>query len=151
MKAIRFHEHGGPDVLKYEDAPEPELLADEVLVRVKTCALNHLDVWVRGGVPGWRIPMPHILGSDVSGEVAAVGSLVRRTKPGERVLLCPGISCGQCEMCFRGLDSACRQFTVLGVLVNGGYAEYVKAPAANVIPIPGDLSLTMPPLCRWYS
>jgi len=140
MKAIRFHEHGGPEVLKYEDASDPKILANEVLVKVRACALNHLDVWVRGGVRGWRIQMPHIVGSDISGEVAEVGSLVTRVKPGDRVLLCPGISCGQCEMCFKGLDSACRQFTVFGVFVDGGYAEYVKAPASNVIPIPADLS-----------
>ena len=139
MKAIRFHQHGGLEVLKYEDAPEPKILPNEVLVKVKACALNHLDVWVRRGVLGWRIPMPHIVGADVSGEVAEDGSLVTRIKPGERVLLCPGVSCGQCEMCFRGLDSACRQFTVLGVFIDGGYAEYVKAPEMNVLPIPGDL------------
>ena len=139
MKAIRFHQHGGPEVLKYEDAPEPKILANEVLVKVKACALNHLDVWIRGGVPGWRIPMPHIVGADISGEVAEVGSLVTRVKPGDRVLLCPGVSCGQCEMCFKGLDSACRQFTVFGVFVDGGYAEYVKSPEMNVLPIPGDL------------
>jgi NADPH:quinone reductase-like Zn-dependent oxidoreductase len=140
MKAIRFHEHGGPEVLRYEDAPTPEIQANEVLVKVKACALNHLDVWVRGGVPGWRIPLPHIVGADVSGEVAEVGPLVRRVKPGDRVLLSPGVSCGQCEMCFKGLDSACRQFTVRGAFVDGGYAEYAKSVEMNVLPIPGDLS-----------
>ena len=140
MKAIRFHQHGGPEVLKYEEAPDPKIVANEVMVEVKACALNHLDVWIREGVPGWRIPLPHIAGSDVSGVVAEVGSLVTRVKQGDRVLLCPGLSCGQCEMCFKGLDSACRQFTVLGVFVDGGYANYVKAPEMNVLPIPGDLS-----------
>jgi len=140
MKAMRFHEHGGPEVLKYEDAPDPEILANEVLVKVRACALNHLDLWVRGGVPGWRIPLPHIVGADVSGEVAEVGSLVARVKPGDRVLLSPGVSCGQCEMCFKGLDSACRQFTVMGVFNDGGYAQYVKSREMNVIPIPDDLS-----------
>ncbi|HZP01491.1 MAG TPA: zinc-binding dehydrogenase [Terriglobia bacterium] len=140
MKAVRFHEHGGVDVLKYEDAPEPAIRPNEVLVRVKACALNHLDLWMRQGVREWQLPMPHILGSDVSGEVAAVGALVTRVKPGERVLLCPGISCGQCEACFKGRDSACRQYTIFGVFVDGGYAEYVKSPEVNIIPIPGDLS-----------
>jgi NADPH:quinone reductase-like Zn-dependent oxidoreductase len=140
MKAVRFHEHGGVDVLKYEDAPEPAIRPNEVLVRVKACALNHLDLWMRQGVREWQLPMPHILGSDISGEVAAVGALVTRVKPGERVLLCPGISCGQCEACFKGLDSACRQYTIFGVFVDGGYAEYVKSPEVNIIPIPGDLS-----------
>jgi len=140
MKAVRFHQHGGPEVLTYEDAPVPTIQAHEVLVKVKACALNHLDVWLRGGVPGWLLRMPHIVGSDISGEVAGIGSLVTRVRLGDRALLAPGISCGQCEMCFKGLDSACRQFTVFGVFVDGGYAEYVKSPAMNVVPIPGDLS-----------
>src|ERR1039458_7352795 len=139
MKAIRFHQHGGPEVLKYEDAPEPTILASQVMVKVKACALNNLDVWVRGGVPGWRISMPHIVGADVSGEVAEVGSLVTRLKPGDRVLLSPGVSCGQCEMCFQGLDSACRQFTVRGVFNDGGYAEYAKCAEMDVISISWDL------------
>jgi NADPH:quinone reductase-like Zn-dependent oxidoreductase len=140
MKAVRFHEHGGPDVLKHENAPEPEIQPNEVLVKVKACALNHLDLWVRSGVRAWKLPMPHIVGSDISGEVAQVGALVTNTKVGDRVLLSPGISCGQCEACWKGLDSACRTFTIFGVMVDGGYAEYVKSPAANVIPIPGDLN-----------
>ena len=140
MQAVRFHEHGGPEVLKYEEAPDPKLAANEVLVRVRACALNHLDLWIRRGVSDWKLPLPHIAGSDVSGEVAEVGSQVKRVKAGERVLLCPGISCGQCEACFDGRDSACRNYTVLGVFVDGGYAELVKAPEVNVIPIPGDLS-----------
>ena len=140
MQAVRFHEHGGLEVLKYEAAPDPKLAADEVLIRVKACGLNHLDLWLRQGVSDWKIPLPHIEGSDVSGEVAEVGSLVKRVKSGERVLLCPGISCGQCEACFKGLDSACRNYTVLGVFVDGGYAELVKVPEVDVIPIPGDLS-----------
>lgn len=140
MKAVRFHEHGGVDVLKYEDAPEPTIQGNEVLVRVKACALNHLDLWLRMGVRDWKLPMPHILGGDISGEVAEVGALVTRVKPGDRVLLCPGISCGQCEACFKGLDSACRQYSLFGVLVDGGYAEYVKSPEVNVVTIPGDLS-----------
>ena len=139
MKAVRFHEHGSLDVLKYEDAPEPEIQPNEVLVKVKACALNHLDLWVRSGVRAWKLPMPHIVGSDISGEVAQVGALVDNTKVGDRVLLAPGISCGQCEACWKGLDSACRSFTIFGVMVDGGYAEYVKSPAMNVIPIPGDL------------
>ena len=140
MRAVRFHEHGGLEVLKYEEAPEPKIDANEVVVKVKACALNHLDLWLRQGVSDWKLPLPHILGSDISGEVAEVGSDVKGVKTGERVLLCPGISCGKCEMCFKGLDSACRSYTLFGVFVDGGYAEYVKSPEVNVIPIPGDLS-----------
>jgi NADPH:quinone reductase-like Zn-dependent oxidoreductase len=140
MKAVQFHEHGGLDVLKYEDAPEPEIQPNEVLVKVKACALNHLDLWLRAGVRAWKLPMPHIVGSDISGEVAQLGTLVTNAKVGDRVLLAPGISCGQCEACWKGLDSACRSYTLFGVMVDGGYAEYVKSPATNVIPIPGDLN-----------
>jgi NADPH:quinone reductase-like Zn-dependent oxidoreductase len=140
MKAVRFHQHGGPEVLQYEDAPDPKIAPDEVLIRVKACALNHLDLWLRNGVRSWQLPMPHILGSDVSGEVAEVGSLVTACKVGDRVLLNPGLCCGQCEACSKGLDSACRSYTLFGVMVDGGYAEYVRAPLRNVIPIPGGLS-----------
>ncbi|TAM82560.1 MAG: alcohol dehydrogenase [Acidobacteria bacterium] len=140
MKAIRFHEHGGVGVLKYEDGPEPDIQPTEVLVKVKACALNHLDLWVRNGVRAWKLPMPHIVGSDISGEVAQVGALVTNAKAGDRILLAPGISCGQCEACLKGLDSACRSYTIFGVMVDGGYAEYVKSPAVNVVPIPGDLN-----------
>jgi NADPH:quinone reductase-like Zn-dependent oxidoreductase len=139
MYAVRFHEHGGVDVLKYEVAPDPKIQANEVLVKVKACALNHLDLWVRQGVSDWKLQLPRIAGSDISGEVAEAGPLVTHVKPGDRVLLAPGISCGQCEMCFKGLDSACRSFTIFGVFVDGGYAEYVKSPGANAIPIPGGL------------
>jgi NADPH:quinone reductase-like Zn-dependent oxidoreductase len=140
MKAVRFHENGGLEVLKYEDAPDPRIQANEVLVKVKACALNHLDLFLRGGVRSWALAMPHIVGSDISGVVAEVGSLVTRLKPGDRVLLAPGISCGQCEMCWKGLDSACRSYTLFGVMADGGYAEYVKSPEVNAIPIPADFS-----------
>jgi NADPH:quinone reductase-like Zn-dependent oxidoreductase len=140
MKAVRFHEHGSIDVLKYEDAPDHKIEANEILVKVRACALNHLDLWLRRGVASWKLPRPHIVGSDISGEVVEVGSLVKRVKIGDGVLLSPGISCGQCEQCFKGLDSACRSYTLFGVMVDGGYAEYVKSPEMNGIPIPGDLS-----------
>lgn len=140
MKAVRFHEYGGPEVLKYEDAPDPKIEANEVLVKVRACALNHVDLWLRQGATGWKLALPHIVGSDISGEAAEAGSLVKRVKPGDRVLLAPGVSCGQCEMCAKGFDNACRRYTLFGVMVDGGYAEYVKSPEANVIPIPGDLS-----------
>src|SRR5277367_2916018 len=99
MKAIRFHEHGGPEVLKYEDAPEPVLRANEVLVRVKACALNRLDLWVRTGLPNVPIPLPHIPGSDVAGEVAQIGSEVTTVKVGQKVVLAPGVTCGNCAAC----------------------------------------------------
>jgi NADPH:quinone reductase-like Zn-dependent oxidoreductase len=139
MKAIIFSEHGGPEVLRYAEVPEPKIGADEVLVRVRACALNHLDLWARRGMPGITIPMPHILGSDIAGEVARVGERVSGVHTGERVLLSPGISCGHCVYCLRGDDNFCRQYTLFGYKVDGGYAEYVASPAVNVIPMPANL------------
>ena len=140
MKAIVFHQHGGPEVLRYEDAPDPQIKANEVLVRVRACALNHLDLWVRRGLPGVPIPLPHIPGSDISGEVEKIGELVTRVKVGQKVLLAPGQSCGQCAACLGGADNLCRKYTNFGYLVDGGCAELVKSPEVNCISIPGDLS-----------
>ena len=140
MKAIVFSQHGGPEVLRYTDAPNPQIGPAEVLVRVRACALNHLDLWVRRGLPGIQFPLPHIPGSDISGEVAEIGNLVTRVKVGQKVLLAPGLSCGQCPACLGGADNECRKYTNLGYMVDGGCAEFVKAPEVNAIPIPGDLS-----------
>jgi NADPH:quinone reductase-like Zn-dependent oxidoreductase len=139
MKAVRIHEYGGPEVLKYEDIEVPTPRADEVLIRVKACALNHLDLWIRQGMPKVKT-LPHILGSDNAGEVAAVGDLCWRVKPGQRVLIAPGVSCRQCEFCVSGLDNQCRQYTLFGNGVLGGNREYMTAPEYAVIPIPDNLS-----------
>src|SRR3954471_3664017 len=90
MKVARIHQHGGPEALVYEDAPEPVIRANQALIRVRACALNHLDLFVRAGIPGLKFPMPHVLGSDIAGEVVEVGDLCERVKPGWRVLLSPG-------------------------------------------------------------
>ena len=138
MKAIRFHQFGGPEVLKYEDAPDPELRKDQVLVRVRACALNHLDLWVRKGLPG--VKLPHINGSDIAGEVAAVGEYVLSVRPGQRVLLAPMVYCNHCEQCTAGQQSLCRAFTVLGNGMDGGDAEFIAIPEVNVIPIPASMT-----------
>ena len=140
MKAVAFSQHGGPEVLRYTDVAEPKVSSTEVLVRVRACALNHLDLWVRRGLPGVQIPMPHIPGSDIAGEVAQVGELVTHVRVGQRVLLAPGLSCGQCLACSAGVDNQCRRYTIFGYMVDGGCAEFVRSPEVNVIPIPGDLS-----------
>ncbi|MFB3828769.1 MAG: zinc-binding dehydrogenase [Bryobacteraceae bacterium] len=140
MKVARIHHHGGPDALVYEDAAEPRIRADEILLRVRACALNHLDLWVRQGLPGVRIPMPHVLGSDIAGEVAAVGELCGRVKPGWRVLLSPGLSCRQCGECVAGRDNFCRSYTLFGYGVDGGNAELMAAPEYAAIPIPEEMS-----------
>ena len=139
MKAARIHQHGGTDVLVYEEVPEPKIQANEVLVRVRACALNHLDLFVRAGIPGMKFTMPHILGSDIAGEVVAVGELCERVKPGWRVLLSPGTSCRQCEQCLLGQDNLCRRFTMFGYARDGGNTELLAAPEYAVIPIPDDL------------
>jgi NADPH:quinone reductase-like Zn-dependent oxidoreductase len=140
MKAARIHQHGGPEVLVYEDVPEPRIKANEILLRVRACALNHLDLWVRAGIPGMRFEMPHILGSDIAGEVVAAGELCQRVKPGWRVLLSPGLSCRQCTQCISGNDNLCRQYTMFGYRADGGNAEYLAAPEYSAIQIPDALS-----------
>ena len=140
MKAILFRAHGGPEVLEYADAPKPEVRHGEVLVRVRACALNHLDIWVRGGLPGVNFPLPHIPGSDIAGEIAEIGPGVTTVRVGQKVVLAPGVSCGKCAACVAGLDNRCRDFTNLGYLIDGGCAEFVRAPEVNCLPYPENLS-----------
>jgi NADPH:quinone reductase-like Zn-dependent oxidoreductase len=139
MKAVRMYRHGGPDVLTYEDVPDPAIRSDQVLVRVRACALNRLDLFVRAGIPGKQFPMPHILGSDIAGEVVQAGDLCERVKPGWRVILSPGLSCRQCEACLLGNDNLCRRYTVFGLGLDGGNAGLVAAPEYSVLEIPDDL------------
>lgn len=140
MRAVRFHAHGGPEVLALETAPDPEPRAGQVVVRVHACALNHLDLWQRRGLDRVTIPFPHISGADVSGEVAeAPGG---EFAAGTRVLLQPGLSCGRCEACVAGRDNTCADYDVLGYRSDGGYAEYVRVPAVNVVPMPASVSYT---------
>jgi NADPH:quinone reductase-like Zn-dependent oxidoreductase len=140
VKAIVFEKHGGPEVLRYVDAPDPVINANEVLVRVKACALNHLDLWVRRGLLGVAIPLPHIPGSDVAGEVAEIGAGVTTVRPGQKVILAPGVTCGKCPACISGHDNRCRSFTNLGYMIDGGCAEFVKVPEVNCLPYPENLS-----------
>lgn len=136
MKAVRFHEHGGPDVLRYEEAPDPEPRPGRAIVRVRACALNHLDLWYRRGIERVTIPLPHIPGSDIAGEVMDGGGFAA---PGTRVLLQPGLSCGACAACREGRDSLCPSYDVLGLMSDGGYAELVSVPVDNLVPIPDHI------------
>lgn len=138
MKAIRIHEHGGPEVLRYEDVADPVVRENEVLVRVKACALNHLDLFVRQGIPG--VPLPQILGSDISGDVVQTGSYITDINPGTRVLLAPMWFCGHCEACLRGEQNFCPQFSVLGYRVAGGNCELISVQRHSVIPFPETLT-----------
>jgi len=140
MRAILFEQHGGPEVLKFTEAADPQIKANEVLVEVRACALNHLDVWVRGGLPGIKIPLPHILGNDVAGVVREAGELVAWVKPGDEVMVQPGISCGHCAECFAGRDNMCDDYDIIGYRRNGGYAELLSVPGINLIPKPQRLS-----------
>lgn len=137
MKAVRIHEFGGPEVLRYEDVPDPQPRKDQVLVHIRACALNHLDIFVRAGIPG--VTLPHILGSDIAGEIVEVGEYISDFRPGQRVLLAPMHFCNHCAKCEAGIQNLCREFTVLGNAVDGGNCELIAIPAVNVIPIPDSL------------
>ena len=140
MNAVVFHRHGGADTLVYEEAPLPTVGPGDVLVRVKACALNHLDIWIREGIPAFTVPLPHIGGSDVAGIVERVGAGVTGVGLGDRVFVAPGLSCWACEFCLSGRDNLCTSYHILGTRVNGGMAEFVVVPAVNVLPIPPGLS-----------
>ena len=140
MKAVRVHKHGGLDVLVYESIPTPKIQQNEVLIEVKACALNHLDIWTRKGLPGIKLPLPIVPGSDISGVVCEVGKLVSGVKEGDKVVLAPGVSCGECKACLAGEDNLCPDYSILGFKRDGGYAEFVKVPSSNVIPMPEVLT-----------
>ena len=139
MKAVYINEHGDIDRLKYGELPDPVPQGDEVVVRVRACGVNHLDLWVRRGLPFLRVKFPFVVGTDIAGEVAAVGPAAAAVEVGSRVVLNPGISCGGCERCLSGVDNLCPKYELLGNTRPGGYAELVKVPAQNLVPLPDDL------------
>jgi len=141
MKAVLLNQFGGPENLSFGEFHDPVALDGEVVVRVRACALNHLDLFVREGVPAYRIRLPHILGSDIAGEIHSTGPKVEGLTPGDRVFLSPGVSCFECEFCLTGRDNLCGTYGVLGAKGgHGGYAEFVKVPARNALPLPRSLS-----------
>jgi len=137
MKAAIIREFGGPEVLHYEEIPDPQLHKDQVLVRVRACAMNHLDLWVRKGLPG--VKLPHILGSDIAGEIVETGDYVTGWKPGQRVIVAPLHFCSHCEQCVAGRQNLCREFTVLGNAVDGGNCELIAVPQVSLTAIPDAL------------
>ncbi len=139
MRAVVIHEHGDLEVLRLEDRPAPACPADHVLVDVRAVGLNHLDTWVRRGVPGHEFPLPMIPGCDFAGVVSKVGDAVRGVSVGDRVLAAPGLSCGRCGSCAAGDDHLCRHYGILGETTDGGCAEQAALPAVNAIPIPENL------------
>src|SRR5256885_9746525 len=138
MKAVVFERFGGPEVLEAREVPDPSPRAGEVVVRVRACGINHLDLWVRSGLPGLDPEMPHILGNDVVGEVIEAGEDVAGPRPGERVWVHPTLSCGACPACVAGEDNLCRHYDVLGRRRNGGYPRAGPGPPANCPPAPGQ-------------
>jgi len=136
MKAVRFHRHGGPEVLQFEEAPDPAPNSDEALVKVKACALNHLDLWARNGLPNVAISMPHISGCDISGVVEWVPPEEKRFGKGDEVIVNPGLGCGRCDRCLSGRDNQCRDYTIIGYGTDGGYAELVKVRRTHLIEKP---------------
>lgn len=156
MKAVIFNQHGGPEVLQFTEVPDPKINATEVLIEVRACAMNRLDVWTRNGLPGIKIPLPHILGCDVAGVVREAGELVTWAKPGDEVMIHPGVSCGHCAECLAGHDNMCDDYDIIGYRRDGGYAELVAVPGVNVIPKPKNLgwpeaaALPLVTLTAWH-
>ncbi len=140
MKAAFFREHGGLEAIRYGDMPDPEPGPGQVRIRIRAGALNHLDIFVRVGIPGLSLPLPHVMGSDGAGVVDAAGPGVTRLAPGDEVVLNPGIHCGSCEFCLRGEHSLCASFHLLGEHVWGTFAEYIVVPEINAYPKPEVLT-----------
>ncbi len=143
MKAVLFREHGGPDVLRYEDVDDPTIGPTDVLLRVKGIGCNYNDIWARLGLPGVKFDLPHISGSDAAGEVVAVGPAVRDVKVGDDIMVHPSLACRQCEACTSGREYFCRSFKIWGFQTgpnDGAYAEIARIPAANAVPKPKRLS-----------
>lgn len=139
MKSIFFEEHGGPEVLKYADLPDPEPAPGEALVRVKAVALNHLDIWVRHGWKGLKLQMPHISGSDVAGDIVKVNAPNSGLVQGSRVIINPGITTSEDQWTRRGEDSVSPGYKILGEQRRGGMAEYVTVPVANCFRMPDEI------------
>ena len=141
MKAVIFDTHGGPEVLRYTDVPTPVPGAGEVLVRVQACSVNHLDLWIRQGIPAYQITLPHISGCDAAGVVEQTGPGVHGVPVGAPVIIAPGLSCFQCAACSSGNDNLCQAYGIFGAKTNGGYAQFATARARDVIPLPPGLSM----------
>lgn len=140
MRAVVIRQHGGPEVLKIEDVPDPVPGPGEVVVRVRAVALNHLDLWVRQGLPGAPFHLPAVTGADAAGEIHALGPGVDGPPIGTPVMVLPGISCGHCAACVGGRDHLCARYGILGESCDGALAELVKVPRENVVEKPANLT-----------
>lgn len=139
MKALFFKQHGDQNVLEIGDLPDPKPGPHDVVVQIYTASLNHLDIWVRKGLPGLSLSMPHIQGCDGAGVIVALGQEVKHLNIGDEVILNPLLSCGHCDFCLRGEQSLCTDFGILGETRSGTFAEYITVPAQNVLPKPDSL------------
>lgn len=142
MRAVFIESHGGPEVIRVGDLPDPEPGPGQVRVRVVAAALNHLDLWVLGGIPGVELSFPHVFGADGAGVVDAVGAEVDAVREGDEVYIQPGLFCGRCEFCLQGEESMCIRYRLLGEHVSGTLAEQVVVPAVNVYRKPRALDWT---------
>ena len=140
MKAVQIHQHGGPEVLKYEEVADPICGSGDVLVQLKAASINHLDLWVRQGIPGWKVSLPLTPGCDGAGVVAGKGELIKDLNVGDKVLVIPNVSCGNCEYCVNGDDNLCPEYGIVGETCNGCDAEMIALPRRNIIPIPKGLT-----------
>ena len=141
MKAIRIHSHGGIDKLRYEDAPDPKIISSrDVIVKLEAAALNHIDIWVRMGATGMKIPMPHILGADGAGVIVEVGNAVKSVRTGDKVCLYSFTGCGECEFCLSDRDFMCIRVRSLGERLDGTYAQYIKVLPENCFPVPSYMT-----------
>src|SRR5262247_2952154 len=140
MKAVVFNQHGGPEVLQYVDVPDPRPGYGEVLIEVRATSINHIDIFLRRGMPGVKVPLPKIAGCDAAGIVRELGPGVNTVNVGDRVTINPGISCGHCEFCAAGFGSECTTYRMVGEHIDGAYAQLVKVPAHIVLRIPDSMS-----------
>jgi NADPH:quinone reductase-like Zn-dependent oxidoreductase len=140
MRAVYFSEHGGPEVLTIGDMEDPVAGHGDVVIDIEAAALNHIDLFLRRGLPGLKIPLPHIPGCDASGTISSVGEGVEGLSAGDRVLMNPSVSCGRCEFCVRGDASLCTTYRLIGETTQGTCCEKIAVPAVNAIPIPDSLS-----------
>ena len=141
MKAILFHQHGGPEVLAYSDFPTPQPKPGEALVRLRAAALNRVDVFVRNGWPGLKLELPHIPGADGAGEIEEVGEGVSDFKRGDRVVINANLGCGDCEACQAGKDNLCKNWHLLGETIRGTYCEYISVPVRQLHKVPPEFDL----------
>ena len=142
MKAVVFEEHGETNVLSYKDVEVPKVGPNDVLVKVKAAGANYNDIWARRGLPGLKIILPHVSGSDAAGVIEEVGNEVDKIKPGDEVIVHPSLSCRSCAACTNGQEFFCRDFRIWGFQtgpLDGGHSEYVRVPAVNVVPKPANL------------